>query len=76
MIPGPSLPTPLTSSAMVSLDQGVLVVGGSTGGKVVDTCYRLASPRGPWIQTKQSLKLARSSHVALLVPDEALDCHD
>ena len=59
---------------MVTLDEGVLLVGGNNGEQDVDTCYRLTSPRGPWIQMKASLKLARSSHVAILVPDEAVEC--
>jgi len=67
---------PLKSSAMVSTDQGVLVIGGSTGGKNVGSCYRLTSTRGPWVKARQSLKLARSSHVALLVPDDTANCDD
>jgi hypothetical protein len=38
--------------------------------------YQLFSPNGVWVQMKQTLETKRRGHVAFLVPDELVNCHE
>ncbi len=71
---GPSLPIVAYLSTMVEYTNSVILIGGEEG---VDgrTLYQLTSPKGNWVEMKQSLTLPRSRHVSFLVPDELVNCH-
>jgi hypothetical protein len=75
---GPELPFGISNSQMVE-DQngGVILIGGYSSSLVnLDTLYQL--PHGgqdaAWIKMEQKMKTVRSSHTAILVPDNIVDC--
>jgi hypothetical protein len=75
---GPELPFGISHSKMVE-DQngGVVLIGGlSSSVGYLDTLYQL--PHGDqdaaWIKMEQKMKTVRSSHTAILVPDNIVDC--
>jgi hypothetical protein len=37
--------------------------------------HQLSSPNGNWIEMKQKLKERRYWHVALMIPDDIVNCH-
>ncbi len=75
---GPELPFGIDKSKMVEHQNGsVLLTGGKSSTDVfLDTLYQL--PHGgqdaKWTKIEQTLKTARSSHTAILVPDTIVDC--
>ena len=71
-IDGPELPNATFGSRMIEYQDSVILVGGSNLEKKL---FQLFSPKGPWIQMKQTLKTERSYHVAFLVPDDIVNCH-
>ena len=75
---GPELPFGITESQMFE-DQngGVVLIGGSSSSvDFLDTLYQL--PRGgqdaAWTKMEQKMKIGRTYHTALLVPDNFVDC--
>ncbi len=75
---GSELPFAIYGSQMVE-DQngGVVLIGGeSSDGEKLDTLYNL--PHGGldavWTKMEQKMKTGRSSHTAILVPDNIVDC--
>ena len=72
---GPSLQFGIYGSSMVEdRSGGVLLIGGLNGTRI-DTIYRLAHANSEWTLLPQKLKVARSSAIAFLVPDEITDCN-
>jgi hypothetical protein len=75
---GPELPFGIASSQMVEDQNGgvVLIGGGASDGEKLDTLYNL--PHGGldavWTKMEQKMKTGRSSHTAILVPDNIVDC--
>ena len=72
---GPYLPFELEYAAAVSGgDDEVVLVGGKTrSGKSRDSILKLEK-NFKWRLLKTTLEVARSSHVAILVPDNLFDC--
>jgi hypothetical protein len=75
---GPELPFEIYGSQMVD-DQngGVVLIGGYSSAVVnLDTLYQL--PHGGqdavWTKMEQKMQTVRSSHIAILVPDNIVDC--
>ena len=88
---GPELPKGAPGSTMIEYNNSVILIGGGLfttveqkiNNKLNDFgyldglhLYQLFSPNGTWIQMKQTLKTRRKSHVAFLVPDELVNCHE
>jgi hypothetical protein len=73
---GPNLPKGIAYSALVEYKNTLILVGGQGPG-VVETqhLYQLSSPNGSWVEMRQTLKVARSRHVAFLIPEELSACH-
>ena len=70
---GPDLPTISYDATMVEYNNTVILVG---GGEDANQLYQLSSPKGLWVEMKQTLKSKRAAgHVAFLVPDEIVNCH-
>jgi hypothetical protein len=75
---GPELPFVIDDSEMVEDQNGglVLIGGYSYSVGTLDTLYQL--PHGgqdaAWIKMEQKMKTVRSSHTAILVPDNIVDC--
>ena len=78
MLLGPSLPKTLGGHAMVTLDKDIVVIGGmsSDGSQYQSSLYILSCHNKGcgWTTMTQTLQVARSSHVAMLIPDELTDC--
>ena len=82
VISGPALPQALFGNVVVTNPEGdgVLVVGGngSAGpGGHRDTLYELictSDGQCQWVELPQKLQVARSDHIAMLVPDDAVAC--
>jgi hypothetical protein len=75
---GPELPFGIDNSQLVE-DQngGVVLIGGvSQSAGILDTLYQL--PHGGqdavWTKMEQKMQTVRSSHTAILVPDNIVDC--
>jgi hypothetical protein len=75
---GPELLIVITKSQMVEHQNGgvVLIGGQSSFDDKLDTLYQL--PHGGqdavWIKMEQKMQTVRSSHTAILVPDNIVDC--
>ena len=70
---GPFLPLELEHTTALSDGEEVWLIGGKTSaGKNQDLIFRLKS--GKWQVQKTKLEVARSSHVALLVPNSFFRC--
>ena len=71
---GPDLPIIPYDAAMVEYNNTMILVG---GGEEANRLYQLLSPKGLWVEMKQTLKSKRAGgHVAFLVPDEIVNCHN
>ena len=83
--PGPDLPVPISNSAMITdpTDGSLVVIGGrnSENNKAMNTLMKLKriyTNRGDnyvWEIMDQELKIARSKHFAILVPDNIVSCN-
>ena len=73
---GPALPRFLSSSAIVELQDSVVLVGGVDRllEEKNENFYQLTSPLGTWMEMQQKLKDEYPMVVALMVPDEAVEC--
>ena len=71
--PGPELPKSNAGSVLVEYKESVVLVGGfgEVDGKHL---YQLSSQDGPWIEMEQTLPIAKTLHIAFLIPDELTDC--
>jgi hypothetical protein len=74
-VSGPSLQNIIGWTAMVELEESLILVGGSNGFVEYSLLFQLSSPEGPWIEMKQTLKEPRAYHSAFLVPDDLVNCH-
>ena len=73
IFPGPNLPFELENSVALTDGDDILLVGGKTkSGKNKDSILRLK--RGKWQALRTTLEVARSSHVAMLVPNTFFQC--
>ncbi len=72
---GPKLPKTVYFSTMIEYNNSVIFNGGSDGYSGRHQLYQLSSPKGPWIEMKQTLKEGRYEHVSFLVSDELVNCH-
>ena len=83
---GPDLPKYSLKATMVEYNNTVILI---SGGKqtnnnhfqlslspIIITMFQLSSPEGPWLAMKQKLKGWRRNHIAFLVPDEIVNCHE
>ncbi len=70
---GPELPEKTSGSRMIEYLDSVILVGGLNLGEKL---HQLFSPFGPWIPMRQTLKTHRNYHVAFLVADDIVDCHN
>ena len=73
---GPDLPKPLFWHQMVSVDGAVIAIGGySNVNGYSKSLYKLAcSQECHWKEMSQKLTVARSSFVAMTIPDEMTNC--
>jgi len=69
---GPKLPIVLINSNMIEYNNSVILIGGYYNLRLL----QLSSPKGPWIEMKQTLKKKIFGHVSFLVPDELVNCHN
>jgi N-acetylneuraminic acid mutarotase len=72
---GPNLPKGIVYSALVEYKNTLILVGGQVPGGESQHLYQLSSPDGSWVEMKQTLKVARTTHIAFLIPDELNACH-
>lgn len=77
-MPGPELPIPLTNAAAVQRGTSILAVGGDSkptkdGGESANI-YMLDHAFGNWRLLPQKLAVARSAHVAFMIPDSISKC--
>jgi N-acetylneuraminic acid mutarotase len=73
---GPNLPKGIVYSALVEYKNTLILVGGQgTGGAESQHLYQLSSPDGSWVEMRETLKVARSKHIAFLIPDDLTTCH-
>jgi len=73
---GPSLKNKTRLSALVEYKNTLILVGGEgPRGVATQHLYQLSSPNGSWVEMRQTLKVARSGHVAFLIPEELTACH-
>ncbi len=73
---GPNLPKGSAWSALVEYKNTLIIVGGQgQDGVQSQHLYQLSSPDRSWVEMRQTLKVAISSHVAFLIPDELTTCH-
>ncbi len=54
---------------------GVILIGGYTDTYHLDSLYQLSDIATEWKLMKQTLKIARSYHSAILIPDEVTNCY-
>ncbi len=74
---GPDLPFGIAGAQMVEdPNGGVVLVGGRSNRRHLDTLYQLphGGAHAVWTKMEQKLKIGRSGHVAFLVPDDVVDC--
>ena len=71
------LPIGINHAAMVQDPQGgVILIGGYSDKVHLNSLYRLSDIEAEWHLMKQTLKIARSYHSAVLIPDELVNCYD
>jgi hypothetical protein len=54
---------------------GVILIGGYSGPGHLGILYHLSDSGSTWRVMKQFLKIARSYHSAILIPDELTNCY-
>ena len=61
---------------IVPFDKDVVIIGGYSGGGVQSSLHRLTCHNQDceWKTMSQQLKVARGYFVAILIPDELVDC--
>ena len=72
---GPELPSRVLQAAMFEYEDGVILVGGSTG-LAGQSLYKLTPSTSDWEKLPQKLNFARRAHVSFLIPDELVNCFD
>ena len=72
---GPELPSRVLQAAMFEYEDGVILVGGSTG-LAGQSLYKLIPSTSDWEKLPQKLNFARRAHVSFLIPDELVNCFD
>ena len=70
------MPKKLLNHQMVPFDKDVVIIGGGGAGTVKSSLYRFTCQNQDceWKSMSQKLKLARYLFVAMLIPDELVDC--
>ena len=74
-VPGPTLPVASYLSAMIQVEDGVVLVGGESSLGSSQSLYKLTSTGTHWEPLEVSLKEPRSRHVSFLLPDDLVHCH-
>ena len=63
---------------MISVDGGLVVIGGSDRDFVEDGLFRMSCPNGindcKWLEMSRKLKTSRKRFVAMSIPDELFPC--
>ena len=72
---GPEIPKELSGATLNAYNNSLILVGGFDGKHNQDQMYQLSYPYGPWVLFRQTLKMAKASHVSFLVPEDIVDCH-
>jgi len=77
-ISGPELPTEIDHSTLIEYKNSLILIGGNSEEvyKLPDNMLQLSSPKGPWTEMSQPFIQGKGSHVAFLVPDEIVNCHN
>ena len=70
------MPKKLRSHKMVQFDKDVVIIGGYDGNNYQSRLYCLTCQNQDceWKTMSQELKIARYRMVAMLIPDELVDC--
>ena len=70
------MPKKLRSHKMVQFDKDVVIIGGYDGNNYQSRLYCLTCQNQDceWKTMSQELKIARDRMVAMLIPDELVDC--
>ena len=70
------MPNKLSGHELVPFDKDVVIIGGRDGVNVQYSLHRLTCQNQDceWKTMSQQLKVARHSFVAMLIPDELVDC--
>ena len=70
------MPKELYGHEMIPFDKDVVIIGGYSGGGVQSSLHRLTCHNQDceWKTMSQELKIARDRMVAMLIPDELVDC--
>jgi hypothetical protein len=72
---GPKLPIAISYALMVEHPvEGVVLVGGQSGFKILDTLYYLSSVNSKWTELAQRLRSPRRFHTSLMVPNFIANC--
>ena len=70
------MPNKLAYHEIVPFDKDVVIIGGWDGSSYQSSLHRLTCHNQDceWKTMSQQLKVARSDFVAMLIPDELVDC--
>ena len=70
------MPKKLDSHEIVPFDKDVVIIGGWDGSSYQSSLHRLTCQNQDceWKTMSQQLKVARDWFVAILIPDELVDC--
>ena len=70
------MPNKLYGHEIVPFDKDVVIIGGYDGSSYQSSLHRLTCQNQDceWKTMSQQLKVARESFVAILIPDELVDC--
>ena len=74
---GPKLPHPMALHSMVAPQDRIITVGGTDGTSSMSDLFQMTCEPDNCIWTKmsQELRIPRHGAVAILVPDEVLQCN-